>query len=256
VSDPGSEPPPPPPPPDLAPPPGYVGYTERPTRSRRITSIRNAILIVLVLVAVSGVVQLAATPGLVDKSKDFLAGRITESKYKDDLGTGAAGILVLLPLVATIVLSIIWLYLIIRDHVEFGRRLTWGPGWAIGGWFLPPGILYVIPMLVLRETWKAADPRYGPGEEGWRSGATHPALWVWWALYGIAPIVFIVVGLRSTIGNIGASTKDIAKSFVDNAGAMYVQGVVSLLAVLAWAAVVWLWTDRHNRLGATATAIA
>ncbi len=255
MSDPGSEPPPPPPPPNLVPPPGYVGYTERPTRSRRITSLRNAILVVLVLVAASLVVRLAVTPGLVDKSKDFLAGRISESKYEDDLGAGAASLLGLLPQVATIVLSIIWLYLMIRDHVEFGRRLTWGPGWAIGGWFLPPGILYVIPMLVLRETWKAADPRYGPGEDGWRSGPTHPALWVWWALYGIAPIAFIVVGLRSTtIGNFGASTKDIAKSFVDNAGAMYAEGVVSLLAVVAWAAVVWLWTDRHNRLGSPAAA--
>ncbi len=242
--------PPPPPPPNLTPPPGYAAYTgPRTSRTGTIVRQRNIILIVLVLIFATGVFQLASTPGLVDKSRDFLAGRITETKYKDDLA-GGTGALLLLPVIACIVLSIMWLYQMIRANVEIGRKLTWGPGWAIGGWFLPPGLLYVIPMLVLRETWKASDPEVAPGDDRWKSGPTHPLLWVWFVLYGIAPLVFIVIGLRTQIGNIGANTRDIAKSFVDNAGPLYVQAIVSLFSVVAWAAVVWLWTDRHRRLAA------
>jgi Domain of unknown function (DUF4328) len=209
--------------------------------------MRNMLMVVLALIAASGVYQLVATPRLVDKSKDFLARRITETAYKDDLA-GGTGALLLLPVIAGVVLSIIWLYMMIREHREMGRQLTWGPGWAIGGWFLPPGLLYVIPMLVLRETWKASDPDVPPGDDRWKSGSVHPLLWVWWVLYGLAPIVFIVIGLRQQIGNIGATTTDIAKSFVDNAGPLYAQAIVNLLSVGAWAALVWLWTERHRRL--------
>ena len=213
-------------------------------------TFRNVILGVLVLIAASGVYQLTTIPKLVDTSKDFLANRITSDQFKDDLGS-SVGALLLLPLIACIVVSILWLYQLMRAHQELGRRGTWGPGWAIGGWFLPPGFLYVIPMLVLRETWRAADPDVALGDQRWRKGAVHPLLWVWWVLYGIAPLVFAAIGLRQQLGNIGANDEDIAKSFVDNSGALYLQGIVSLLAVVAWGGVVHLWTSRHQRLTAT-----
>jgi hypothetical protein len=246
VSDDRFEPP-PPPPPDLAPPPGYAGYSGRPNRIRTIVTFRNIIIGVLVLIALSGIYQLIQIPGLVDKSKDFLAGRIDADAYRDELASGVGAVL-LLPLIVCIVLSILWLYHLMRANQERGRRGTWGPGWAIGGWFLPPGFLYVIPMLVLRETWKATDPDVPLGDDSWRQSGVHPMLWVWWVLYGIAPLVFAVVGLRQQLGNIGADDEDIAKSFVDNSAALYVQGIVSLLAVGAWAALVYLWTARHQRL--------
>jgi hypothetical protein len=250
-----SETPPPPPPPNLTPPPGYAGYqpTNWDSSLRAVSGVAKWISVLLVISAVMSLISLATAPSVRNAARDYLETK-DEDSFNDSLALwGITGLITAALSIALVVLSIIWLYRVSSNHRTLGRALTWAPGWAIGGWFLPPGVLYVIPMLVLRETWKAADPRYGPGDDGWKRGPTHPALWVWWVLYGLAPIVFIVVGLRSTIGNIGASTRDIAKSFVDNAGAMYVQGVVSLLAVVAWAAVVWLWTDRHNRLGAPST---
>src|SRR3954463_11664420 len=65
VSDAGFEPP--PPPPGLTPPPGMVAYTGGPMRTGTIVRMRNFILIALVLIAASGIYQLIATPGLVDK---------------------------------------------------------------------------------------------------------------------------------------------------------------------------------------------
>jgi len=238
---------PPPPPPNLVPPPGYAGYSGRPNRIRTILTFRNIIIGLLALIALSGIYQLIQIPGLVDNSKDFLAGRIDADTYRDELGSGVSAVLAL-PFIACIVLSILWQYHLMRANQELGRRGTWGPGWAIGGWFAPPLVLYVIPMLVLRETWKAADPDAPIGDESWRRGGVHPILWVWWVLYGIAPLVFAVVGLRQQLGNIGADDEDIATSFVDNSAALYVQGIVTLLAVGAWAALVYLWTARHQRL--------
>ena len=72
----------------------------------------------------------------------------------------------------------IWLFRIAKNHQALGRRLTWAPGWAIGGWFLPP-IVYVIPTLMLRESWKAADPEVPAGDERWKSSSDSPLLWIW-----------------------------------------------------------------------------
>jgi hypothetical protein len=263
-ADPPPPPPPnltPPPPPDLNPPPGLVGYTGGAGRGAQILRLRNFILIALALLVVVGIYQFAVTPNLINTSKDFLAGRITEDAYKDDISTGAASLLTQLPSIATVVLSMIWLYNLIRAHVEFGRRGTWGPGWAIGGWFLPPIVLYVIPMLVLRETWKASDPDVAPGDERWKQSSVHPVLWVWWVLYGLAPAVFVVTsltgGLRSQFGNVGTeATRDVAKSIVDGQTLIYVQAAVNMLAVFAWAAVVHLWTARQLRFEQRGAAFA
>ena len=56
----------------------------------------------------------------------------------------------------------IWMYRMAANHRALQRNGTWAPGWAIGGWFLPPGGLYIIPFLMFRELWKASDPN-GPG---------------------------------------------------------------------------------------------
>ena len=250
VSDDGSEPP-PPPPPNLSPPPGYTAYTGRPSTVKTIVRMRN--------IhdgrarpdrRIGRLPARSTTPGLVDKSKDFLAGRITETAYKDDLGRRRGR-----PAAAAARSPASWCRSSgctadPRAHAEIGPASSRGvPGWAIGGWFLPPGLLYVIPMLVLRETWKAADPDVPPGDDRWKSGSVHPLLWVWWVLYGLAPLVFVVIGLRQQIGNIGADD-DGHRQVVrrQRRSAVRPGGRQPARRVGAWAALVWLWTDRHRRL--------
>ena len=204
MSDP--EPPPPPPPPNLAPPPGYAGYESNPAAGaqiKRIGGLRTAILILLGVFVVGTVIQTIGMPQVVDAAKDLIAGDITDDEFIDDLAAyNLSGGLTLVSQVALIVLTMIWLFRIAKNHVALGRRLTWGPGWAIGSWFVPP-IVYVIPFLMLRESWKAADPDVPPGDERWKAGRDTPLVWAWGVLYVVVPIVFIVVGLRQQFGAIG-----------------------------------------------------
>lgn len=71
--------------------------------------------------------------------------------------------------------------------------LTWSPGWAIGGWFIPYANL-VIPFLVLREAWKAAEaPFLPPG--AWRQVRIPSWVGWWWGLWVAAaalPAVLMV----------------------------------------------------------------
>ena len=53
----------------------------------------------------------------------------------------------------------IWMFKMAKNVRALGRQgLRYAPGWAIGGWFVPPCVLYVVPWLMFRELWKASDP--------------------------------------------------------------------------------------------------
>ena len=251
MSDPGSEPPPPPPPPDLAPPPGYAAYQAGPASTaplKRLGRLCRAILVLLGVFAVGTLIQLVATPGLVSSAQDRTAGTISDDQFLDDFNRfNVLGLLAVVSQLALIVLTIIWLFRLAKNHVSLGRRVTWVPGWAIGGWFLPP-ILYVIPTLMLRESWKAADPGVPPGDDRWKSSKDTPLLWAWVVLYIVAPIVFLLVGLRQQFGTMSGDAIDIADAYDDRLGLRLAQGVVVLAATAVWALFVRALTDRHVRL--------
>lgn len=251
MSEPGSEPPPPPPPPDLAPPPGYAAYQSGPASSaplKRVGGLARSIVILLGVFAVGTLIQLVATPGFVSSAQDLVAGDISEDQFLDDFNRfNLLGLLAVVAQLALIVLTMIWLFRLAKNHVALGRRVTWVPGWAIGGWFLPP-ILYVIPTLMLRESWKAADPDVPPGDERWKSSPDTPLLWAWVVLYIVAPIVFLLVGLRQQFGTMSGDTIDIADAYDDRLGLRLAQGVVVLAATVVWALFVRALTDRHVRL--------
>jgi Domain of unknown function (DUF4328) len=241
----------------MPPPPGYAAYEPSPSAAvplKRVGGLRTAILILLAVFAVGTVIQIVGMPGVVDSAKDLQDGLISNDEFLDDLAAyNVSGGLTLVSQVALIVLTMIWLFRIAKNHQALGRRLTWGPGWAIGGWFLPP-ILYVIPFLMLRESWKAADPDVPPGDERWKSSSDTPLLWVWGVLYILVPVAFIVVGLRQQFGAMGNDAEDLADFFDDRLGLLIAQSIASILAAVAWALLVRALSDRHIRLTGEARA--
>jgi Domain of unknown function (DUF4328) len=250
VSDTGSSLP--PPPPSATPPPGYVGY--EPTLSaavplRRVSGLGKAMLILLAISAIGFAGQAAVTPGATDTARDFLADRIDRDQFTEDLApytlvnllTGAV-------FIALVVLTMIWLYRIAANHRTIGRRLTWAPGWAIGGWFLPPIVLYIIPLLMLRESWQASDPDVPPGDERWRQSPVNPIVYVWWVLYGLVPIVFLVTGLTVQTSAFSGNENDLAEWIDDQEGLLIAQGLVGVAQAIAFFLLVRGLTARHVRL--------
>lgn len=247
MSDP--ELPPPPPPPNLAPPEGYVGYapTNWQQGLRRTRRLAKALLILLVLVGVGQAITVVTTSSIGDSAADYLAGTIDEDDFRDDLAVnGATSALLGLVTIAVLVLSIIWLYRTAANHRTLGRQLRWAPGWAIAGWVLPP-LLFVIPLLMLRETWKAAAPQVPPGSDEWRREGESPFIWLWFLLYSVIPLLLAVLG-AAQIWSVGRDIDDLAEYFDEESGLIIAQGVVSVLAVIAWALVVRDITARHTKL--------
>jgi Domain of unknown function (DUF4328) len=75
---------------------------------------------------------------------------------------------------------ITWLYLARKNIVRWGiTGLGWGPGWAIGGWFIPFANL-VIPKLVVDSVWRGSSASLTDRS----AAAGSPGLiWAWWLTF-------------------------------------------------------------------------
>ena len=73
-----------------------------------------------------------------------------------------------------------WLYIAAENAQAWGIRLKWGPGWAIGAWFLPLANL-VIPVLVVNGLARASASPVSPWSAPGRAGTGLVA--AWWATF-------------------------------------------------------------------------
>ena len=246
--------PPPPPPPGLQAPAGYVGFDAHATPVgpiARVTGLSKAIAILTAVVAAATVATTLLTLGVTGDASDFLAGEASEDDFRDALAPlnsvqALAGVATL----ATGILTIIWMYRIARNVRSFGRQTTWHPLFSIFGWFLPPFFLYVIPLLVLREQWKASDPTADDDTESWRRSPDTPLLWGWFVFYGLAPFVFFLAQIGSVAGA-GVGTGDIESvaESLDDVGALTLLSAVSIVgAAVCWILFVRQLTRRHAAL--------
>jgi hypothetical protein len=220
-------------------------------RLHRVGGLATALTVLLGVVIVGQIASVATLPGAIDASKDFLAadGAISDDDFTEKLmPTFGAAALVGFATLATAIVTIIWLYRIASNHRALGRQVTFGPGWAIGGWFLPPG-LWLIPTLLTREHWKAAEPTSPPGSDTWRATPEPPLVWVWFALFGPISLILSFAGGGSSFGSgFGGDVEDAAESFVDAGSLGTVAGLVTVGAAIAWLLVVRGLTRRHRQL--------
>ena len=242
---------PPPPPPHLAPPPGAVGYQRGPWGAvtlKRVGGLAKAIVILVAIVAIGQALSLIFVPRQLDSARDFVAGRIDDDEFLErQIAYSAASALVGLATLAVAVLSIIWLYRVAGNHRALQRRTTWGPGWAIGGWFLPP-FLYVIPTLMLREHWKAAEPSSPVGDESWRRSPEPVLVWVWFVVYSLVPILITSTGGAFFYGGFSNDAEDIADGIIDGERALWLGAIAGIAGAVLWGLVVRGLTARHRAL--------
>ena len=233
------------------PPPGYVAYGAQNQGAyggfEEIGGTAKTLDILMKVAIVASVLSLVATVFFHGKAKDFTAGTLATSELNSSYRLlGVIGIISGLVFLGIAVLTMVWMSRMAKNQQLLGRHGTWVPGWAVGGWFLPPCVLYVIPYLMMRDLWKASDPQSGPD---WKKNAVGQIVHIWWVLYGLVPILFIGITLgNSGIGRRGQTAQEVAKRIQDNFGMQLVQGVVQIGAAVAFIMLVRQLTARHRQV--------
>lgn len=243
-------PPPPPPPTGLIAPPGYAGYTPSPFGSVPLKRIKGLSVAVVVLVAAAALLPIAsllARGAIVDDAESYLAGSSSSTDFTEAIiGWMLIGMLAGVAGLAAAVLTMIWMFRVAGNHRALHRGGTWGPGWAIGGWFAPP-LFYVIPTLMLNELWKSSDPTVPVGGT-WRTTKRSPLPYLWFVLYSIVPLVVMVVQSGDWFSQLGGSERTIAEQITSDQTGTYVTTASGIAAGIVFIMLVRQISDRHRRL--------
>jgi hypothetical protein len=222
---------------------------------KRVKGLGVASSVIVLIAGALSLVELAAGQAARDEAQQFRDGLLTETEFFEQ----AAGYLLVTVLIGLVqivaaIVTIIFVRRVASNLRSLHRGTTWGPGWAIGGWFAPP-VLFVIPTLLLREAWKASDPDVPVGGD-WRSRPGSPLPLVWFVLYGLAPVVLLIAQTSSGgFDNVfGGSGDQVADSILDGRPSAVATALISAAAAVAWFVLVRSLSDRHRRLTGEALA--
>jgi hypothetical protein len=145
-------------------------------------------------ISVLGVIAYVNRVSVVDDALDARTfGEFVDAQGRADDADAFVGIVVLLMVLVSLtifVLLIIWMWRVAKNAEVLGRRQPrFGPGWTIGGWFIPVAN-FVIPVLVMQDLWRGTDPDAPPGDPIWRSRPGSGLVGWWWALHLASTVRF------------------------------------------------------------------
>ena len=220
---------------------------------KRTGKVGGASAILVGLAAVSGALTVLVSQTMTDEADRFIGGDLSSEDFISAIApylllTFVQGALV----IASVVLVMIWMYRIAANHRALHRGGTWGPGWAIGGWFLPP-LLYIIPTLMFRELWRASDPDVPIGGD-WKSRPVSPLLMVWFFAYSLIPLGLMFAQTDTVLSGLGGSDDELAKQITGDQGLVIASTAITLVAAAAFVAFARQLTARHQRLTGESTA--
>ena len=233
-------------------------YQNAPTpigQLKRVGGLGKWVVAATALAGVTGVISTIVLAPVVDKASQFLDGTISEDEFNDAyLSSQLLSTLQSAIGIAAGVFTIIWMYRIASNVRVFSRATTFHPVFAIVGWLLPP-FLFVLPLLILRELWKASNPSTPPGDGGWKQSSVPALLYVWFVVYGIIPGILTALVAVSTVQSVfdgGFTDPDNARvtaEALESAGQFTVMsGVVTTIAAVVWIIFVRQLTARHIEL--------
>ena len=233
----------------MSPPPGYVAYGGAGAHSgafQNVGGISRAMVVLLWIYLPLQVLTIVDQIRLRREAKRFLDGVITEQKFKDRVQVNATSIVgvVVIPIA---VLTMIWMYRMAANLRKLDRPgQTWASGWGIGGWFVPPGVVYAVPWLMFRELWKGSDPALAPGDPSWKHGRVPTLLNVWWVLYGLVPLLgfFSASGIAGQMRT-GMTMRKLAELFRDFGALNIFFTIVGMVATVVYLRWVQMLSARH-----------
>lgn len=214
---------------------------------KRVGGIARAATILVGATGVLSVVGVVLAQLSVGDAEAFLDGEIDSDEFLRSAAPYAlVSFLQALALLASAVVVIVWMHRLAANLRTLHRGTTWGPGWAIGGWFAPP-FLFVIPFLAFREMWKASDPEVPVGGE-WRSRPVSPVVIAWFLVFGVLQAVLQVVQIDDTLGGFGAGEDVLAEQLVDGMTLPTIAAVSDVVAAALFILMATQLTRRHRRL--------
>ncbi|MFD7053189.1 DUF4328 domain-containing protein [Streptomyces mirabilis] len=155
------------------------------TLLRSPRGLATATSVLLGLVAAADLFALYAGMRMHSVSGDLLNRSADDIAGADDLYK-LAGNLQLIGILATAVVFVVWFYRVRCNADMFAQDVcTRSRGWAIGGWFIPIGNLW-IPFTIAREIW-TASAQNAP-DRSWREVSQRP-VGLWWAAWTAALVM-------------------------------------------------------------------
>jgi hypothetical protein len=199
------------------------------------------LIVVFGVMLCASVVLAAALVHRLSVIHDFQAGRFDDFLRRaddaDDFVDGAAVWSFLTQLLLA-VLFIVWQFRVAKNNEALDRpQPRFGPGWSIGGWFVPFANL-VIPVLVVQDLWRGATPTTRRGDPQWRRARGSWLVAVWWAAWVVSLLRF---------GAVSSGFDDLATlDDIETSNTIALVGVVAtaIAGVLA-AFVVWAMSRRQ-----------
>lgn len=197
---PDSDPPIPAPPPPT-PPPGYYASGETPSSGwagplgaysapavwrglQGLTTALTVMFAVAIAIAALGIIGVVHHLSVLSDEPE-VAGRLLDADRVNDAATfpGVMLILFVLLSIAIFVVFVIWLFRAAKNNEALGRaNPRFGPGWAIGAWFIPLANL-VIPVMIVWDLWKGSDASVPRGDPNWRRARGGAIVIAWWIAY-------------------------------------------------------------------------
>jgi ABC-type Fe3+ transport system permease subunit len=136
--------------------------------------VAAALFVIVALVKRLGVVSDIEHDG-------FSFGLLDRAQSSDDL-VSSASIVFLILLVGTAICFMTWMFRAAKNNEALGRRgARFGPGWAIGAWFIPLAN-FVIPVLMMQDLWRGSDADIAR-DAYWRESKRSALIGVWWAMW-------------------------------------------------------------------------
>ena len=253
---PGDHPAPPPPPSNLIASTGYTGYTGSPIATaplKRVGVIGQASMILVGLAAAFATLTVVASRTVIDEAEAFLDGATTSDDFMESIAPYLLLSFVQVAVaIAAMVLVMIWMFRLAANHRGLHRGATWGPGWAIGGWFLPP-LLYIIPTLMYRELWRASDPDVPIGGD-WKSRPASAAISIWFVVYSVVPLVLMLARSDTVLSGFGGTEDELAKQIAGGQGIVIAGTVLTIASAVIFVSFAKALTARHQRLTGEVTA--
>jgi hypothetical protein len=213
-----------------------------PARWRDVRGLSIALVVVFGVMLCAAVVTSVALANRISVVQDFQDGNfagdvIGRANDADDFVNGASAFYGLTQLVV-VVLFIIWQFRVAKNNEALERRgPRFGPGWSIGAWFIPLANL-VIPVMIMQDLWRGADPTTPRGDPRWRHAKGSWLIGLWWAAWLVSLLRFAA----SNSGLHDSSSLDDIKA----SNTVALVGVIgtAIAAVLA-AFVVWTLSRRQ-----------